>query len=107
MGTFYIKEDDTSPRLQVALKNPDGTATGLNDTTVRIRIAKARGGANILDAEASIDDATGGVVSYQFSDGLDEGRYRVEFEVDFGAAETETFPNKGYHTLMVGRNMEV
>lgn len=109
MGTFYIKEDDTSPTLQASLKNPDGSSVGLNDTTVTIRIAESRGGENIINSPVTIDDANDGLVSFRF-DGdkiTKPGRYRVEFVVDFGVDEIETFPNKGYHTLMVGRNMEV
>jgi len=108
MGTYYIKEDDRSPSLQATLKNPDGRSVKLGDANVNIRVAKARGGENIVNSDADKVNASEGIVGYTFSDGetSEDGRYRVEFEVDYVGGATETFPNKGYHTLMVGRNME-
>lgn len=109
MATFYIKEDDTAPTIQAQLKNPDGTPVDLTATDVDIRITKARGGDNVVNSTASIQNASDGVVRYtlQASDTEDSGRYRVEFEVTYGTGQVETFPNKGYHTLLIGRNMEV
>lgn len=108
MGTYYVKEDDTAPSLQATLKKPDGSPVDLTDTNVDIRITGARGASNTINADATIDDAAGGVVLYQLQpDDTNEGRYRVEFEVTYDDGSIETFPNKGYHTLMVGRNAEV
>jgi len=109
MGTFYVKEDDTEPVLEATLQNPDGSGVDLSGAGVDIRITEARGGSNVVNADASIQDAANGVVRYtlQSSDTENDGRYRVEFEVEYSSGKIETYPNKGYHTLMVGRNMEV
>jgi len=108
MSTLYYKEGDDSPSLAVSLKNPDGTVATLSGAEVDIRITKARGGENVVNSDASIQNADEGSVSYDPSDtDFDEpGRYRVEFEVTYDDGSVETFPNKGYHTLLVGRNME-
>jgi len=108
MATFYIKEDDTAPTLQATLKNPDGSTVDLTNSSVDIRITKARGGSNVVNTQANVSDAQNGVVQYTLQDGdtSDDGRYRVEFEVTYGAGAVETYPNKGYHTLMIGRNRE-
>lgn len=109
MATFYLKEGDTAPKLQASLKNPDGTAVDLTNANVDIRIAKARGGGNIESGNAFTTDANNGVIEYDLAqvNTDNDGRYRVEFEVTYIDGSVETFPNKGYHTLMVGRNMEV
>lgn len=109
MATFYIKENDTAPTIQATLKNPDGSAVDLAGASVDIRIAKARGGANVQNGSANVQDAQGGVVNYTLTsnDTDDTGRYRVEFEVTYGDGKVETYPNKGYHTMLVSRNAEV
>lgn len=107
--TFYIKEDDTAPTLQATLKNPDGSAVDLSASSVDIRVAGARGGPNVVNEDVTVAEPSEGVIQYTFSDDDldDSGRYRVEFEVTYGTGNVETYPNKGYHTLLVGRNMEV
>jgi len=108
MSTFYIKEDDTVPILQATLKNPDGSNVDLNGSEVDIRVTEARGGSNIVNDSVLVYNPSDGAIRYDFSntDTSNCGRYRVEFEVTYGGGSVETYPNKGYHTLMIGRNME-
>lgn len=108
MGTYYVKEDDTEPTLEATLKRPNGDAVDLTGASVDIRITEARGGSNVVNNSASVFDAANGVVQYSLQSGDTEenGRYRVEFEVEYSGGGVETYPNKGYHTLLVGRNME-
>jgi len=109
MSTFYIKEGDTEPRLAAQLKNPDGSSVDLSTSTVSIRVAESRGGSNIINDKTEIIDATDGKIAYRFTNGDADtvGRYRVEFEVEYDSGFIETYPNSGYHTLLIGRNMEI
>ena len=48
MATFYIKTNDTRPVLEVALKNPDGSAYDLTGSTAWKLYIVLSGGAKML-----------------------------------------------------------
>jgi uncharacterized protein YfaS (alpha-2-macroglobulin family) len=54
---------------------------------------------------ATIHDAPNGVVRYSWgTDDTDEaGRYRAEFEVTYADGSVETFPNDGFHDVVLTR----
>lgn len=109
MSIFYIKEGDSAPLITATLKNPDGSNFSLNDVSgVDIIVAGARGGDNIINDRVDIVDKDEGVVRYRFdsTDTSTYGRYRVEFQVEYDGGVVETFPNDGYHTIMIQRNLE-
>lgn len=108
MSTFYLKELDTSPTLEATLRDSSDNPVDLTDATVEIRVAEPRGGANIVQDTTVVNDPANGEISYTFSSTETEehGRYRLSFRVDFPGSGVESFPNKGYHTLMIGRNLE-
>lgn len=107
---FYLKARDTLPVLEVALKNPDGTAhdlTGADAVWLHIRI---KGTGTVVSREMTVDDDLGGVVSYAWEaadwDDLPQPTYpnqaehRMEYEVMAGTSRL-TFPNAGHDYLVI------
>jgi hypothetical protein len=103
--TFPLKVGDTAPVLQATLTDSSGSAVNLSGATARFRLLEPRGGTSKIDASATIHDATNGVVRYPWGDSdTDEaGRYRAEFEVEYADGSVETFPNDGYHDVVLIR----
>ncbi|MCE0510831.1 hypothetical protein LVJ59_17420 [Microbacterium sp. KKR3/1] len=93
---MIVKENDTHP---VEFKaNAD-----LTGATVRLT-ARTRTGEPI-DLPCSIVDAGEGLVQHVLTGELPVGTYRVELETTISGAVV-TFPNKGYATLTVDRDLD-
>ena len=103
---FNIKQNDTSPSLQAALKDASGTAIPLGGASVRFHM-KALDGPVKVDAAMTITDTSGGVVQYdwQIGDTDTVGSYSVEFEVTYSDSTIETFPNNQNLTISVVREL--
>ncbi|WP_136057226.1 hypothetical protein [Microbacterium sp. K24] len=76
----------------------------LTGCTVRL-IARRRGGYDPVLLMSEITDHVNGVVSHTLSGLLDVATYRVELEVTRNG-EVFTFPNDGYSTLIVKRDLD-
>lgn len=102
---FYIKEGDLSPPLRVELLEDDGTPVNLTGSAVKFQMKPVGGDTMTVDAAATIDSASDGHVSYNWSDGdTDEtAYYNAVFAVDYGTTGdyTETFPNDQYIVVKV------
>lgn len=111
MATFTIKRGDTNPWLEVALKNPDGSAHDLTGSTawkLHIRI----NGTTVMTRDMVKQGAdTAGVLRYTWAtadwDVLPSPRspyhsreFPMEYEVIAGSSRM-TFPNTGTDTLKV------
>jgi hypothetical protein len=97
--TFYIKQNDTSPKIQATLKDGDGDVINLTDAIVRFHMREIGETTTTTDASATVvSPATSGVVQYNWAaDDTDTvGSYQAEFEVEYGDGSIETFPNNGY-----------
>lgn len=96
---FNIHENDLRPRIRVTATDSDGNPIDLTGAIgVRFNMARLSDGTNKIDAAAGfIDPRSGGVMEYAWVAGdTDEpGSYRAEFEVEWSAGTTETFPNAG------------
>jgi hypothetical protein len=101
--TFYIKQNDTQPRMLATLKDGDENVIDLTDATVRFHM-RAVGGAVVTDAAAVVVTAASGLVRYDWSasDTEDTGSYQAEFEVTYADGTIETFPNNGYIRVQIG-----
>lgn len=103
-ATFYIKQNDTAPSLEVALKGSNGRARNLENASVRFHMSKENGGANaITDGTCVITNATKGIVSYtwQAGDTANTGTYDAEFEVFYTNGQNETFPNSSFIKVII------
>ena len=97
---FKLKKRDTRPVLEVALKDPDGSAhdlSGADSVTLHIRLDDGTTISRAMDIDA---DPTTGIVTYtwQATDwtndpGLYPGTHRMEYEVLGPSDARLTFPN--------------
>lgn len=95
---FYIKQNDTSPRLQATLKDGSGTAIDLTGASVNFHMRAVGSTTNKVDGSATIADEDNGVVFYSWasSDTDTSGSFEAEFEVTYTGGAVETFPNDKY-----------
>jgi hypothetical protein len=100
---FFLKAGDTAPRLTATLTDADGNPIDLDGSDVAFHLLEPRGGPTVLDAPALIPSPDDGTVAYEWADSdTDEsGRYRAEFRVTYPDDTVDTFPNVGYHTLLI------
>ena len=103
---FSIKQNDTSPSLQVTLKDASLTPINLSGATVMFHMKSVDGTVKI-DETMTITDAESGVIQYgwQVGDTDTVGTYYVEFEVTYSDASVETFPNNGNKVVKVVREL--
>jgi hypothetical protein len=101
--TFYLKAGDTAPMLTATLTDAEEKPIDLTGSDVAFHLLEPRGGATVLDTPASIPSPDDGTVAYEWADtDTDEsGRYRAEFRVTYPDGTVETFPNVGYHTVLI------
>lgn len=103
---FSIKQNDTSPSLQVTLKDSSLVVVNLTGANVRFHM-KSVDGTLKIDAPMTVTNALGGVCQYNWQAGDTDtvGTYYVEFEVTYADAAVETFPNNGSKTVKVVREL--
>lgn len=103
---FSIKQNDTSPSLQVTLKDSSLAPIPLGGATVRFHM-KSVDGTLKIDAPMTITNASTGTCQYNWQAGDTDtvGTYYVEFEVTYADASVETFPNNGSKAVKVVREL--
>lgn len=99
---FYIKQNDTSPSIQAALKDASGTAINLTGASVQFHMEDVTGTLKV-DAAMTVTDASNGVVQYDWVSGDTNtvGTYYVEFEVTYADSSIETFPNNNKEVIII------
>lgn len=107
MSSFKIKTNDTSPKLNVTLKDASGNLINLTGTSVRFHMKKYGASSLKVDAAADIVDEEGQVrYSWAAGDTDTAGSYYGEFEVTYGDSSVETFPNSGYFTILIKEDLD-
>lgn len=101
MVDFYIKQNDTRPVFQAALKKGDGSAINLTGATVEFHMR--RGPSDVISASAEIYDASTGVIRYEWQAGDTSicGDFPAEAEITYPDASVETVPNESNWTVRV------
>ncbi|NHX41392.1 MULTISPECIES: BppU family phage baseplate upper protein [Haloarcula] len=104
-GTFYLKSSDTAPVIEATLTDSTGSPINLTGASVRFAMLEPRGAVVTIDTGATIADTTNGVVRYSWAeeDTATPGRYRAEFVVTYEDGSVETFPNVGYHDIIISQ----
>lgn len=100
---FQIKRGDTSPGIKYALIPANITLAG---ATVRFQMENSAR-QTVIDAVATIDQATPPIVSYAWQSGDTDtvGNYSAEFRVEYADGSVETFPNCGFIAISVCRDV--
>lgn len=103
MAVFYIKQGDTSPAFRAILKDADGTAVDITGNLGVTFHMRNQAGTVVVDAAATVNDASAGDVKYSWSAGDTDtaGVYDAEFEVTYANGDVETFPNYGYEKVRI------
>ena len=102
--TFYIKQNDTRPELDVFLRDDKDRTINITGATVKFSMRNAS--TNVvkisLGAVTTVS-STSGRVKYSFSaaDTDTAGNFDGEFQVTFVGGQIETFPNDGYIKVIV------
>lgn len=103
-GTFTIKRGDSSPSLGYKLS----PATNLVGASVVFNMNPAGEGgpAKIERSPAIVDNASEGIVRYDFSssDTTNPGTAYAEFEVTYADGTVETFTNSGYIAVVIPKD---
>lgn|SRR3990167_2435230 len=107
MAVFYIKRNDTSPALQVTLKDGDGVAVNVTGATVVFHMVDSVTRAVKVNAAATIVTAASGIVKYSWAaaDTNAEGTFEAEFQVTFASGLVETYPNGEHITVRVTKDL--
>ena len=101
--TFYIKQGNTTPALEVQLTDEDDNPINLQGSDgVLFKVYDARTGDVLFEKSATETNVSEGIVTYIWDDGdtSEAGRFRAEFVVDYGNTK-EAFPNFGYKDVLV------
>jgi len=104
---FRIKTNDTSPKLGITLQDASGSAVDITSASARFHM-KALGATDLkVDQVASITNASGGQVQYNWSsvDTNTSGTYYGEIEITYNDGSVETFPNNGYFTIVITKDL--
>ena len=104
VSTFYIKQGDTVPALEVFLKDAFGAPVNVTGATIKFSMrVKPAGAVKVSSQAASIVTAGTGRVKYAWvaanTDTADE--YEGEFEVTFSNGGIQTFPNDSHISIVV------
>ena len=91
MADFFIKQNDTSPGLEVTLL-PTTDVTG---ATIVFSMKNAAGTVVVNRQAVTIVTALTGIIRYPWigADTATAGEFEGEFEVTFADSSIETFPN--------------
>lgn len=100
---FTLKVGDTVPSLQAVLEDGSGDPVNLTAATVEFHLLTPRTNEIVVSDTADLVDASNGVVRYRWADSDTDtvGRYRAEFVVTYPKNDVETFPNAGYHDVVI------
>jgi hypothetical protein len=103
---FTIKQNDTSPSIQVTLEDSAFVAIPLLGASVKIHM-KSLDGVIKINGAMTIVDADNGIIQYDWQTGDTDtvGIYYVEFQVTYSDSSIETFPNSGNEVVSVVRQL--
>ena len=103
MADVVIKQNDTGPPVQATLKDATGAVVPLAGSSIKFKMRRSGIVTPVIDDAATIVDAAGGQVKYEWSaeDTAAHGLFEGEFEVTFAGGVIETFPNDSYISISI------
>jgi hypothetical protein len=102
--TFYIKQNDTRPELDVFLRDDKDRSINITGAVVKFSLRNASDNSvKISLGSVTTVSSTAGRVKYSFSasDTDTSGNFDGEFQVTFVGGQIETFPNDGYIKVII------
>lgn len=107
---YVQKADDLKEDIVITLYDADGAVVDLtNSTSIAFKMGKPGGlSALKVDAAAAVEgSATNGQVRYswQAADKDTPGLFVAEVQVTWSGGETQTFPDNGYFTILITRDL--
>jgi hypothetical protein len=102
--TFYIKQNDTRPELDVFLRDDKDRSINVTGASVKFNMRNVSNNVVKVDnGSVTTVSSTSGRVKYAFSasDTDTSGNFDGEFQVTFVGGQVETFPNDGYIKVIV------
>ena len=102
--TFYLKQNDTRPELQVTLKDGSGVAVNVTGAVIVFSMRSEGRRDKVVNRQpVTLVTAVSGVVKYPWGapDTKGAGRFVGEFEVTYSAGGIETFPNNEANQLNI------
>jgi len=102
--TFYIKQNDTRPELDVFLRDDKDRTINVTGATVKFNMRNASDNSVKINlGSVTTVSSTAGRVKYSFSsaDTDTSGNFDGEFQVTFVGGQVETFPNDGYIKVII------
>lgn len=103
---FTIKQNDTAPAIRATLKDAANNAVDLTGATIKFHM-RTEAGVVAVDADATVEDANTGIARYDWVEGdtAYAGPHMGEFQVTHSNSTIETFPNKGFIKINIGREI--
>ena len=102
--TFYIKQNDTRPELDVFLRDDKDRTINITGAAVKFNMRNASDNTIKIDnGSVTTVNSTSGRVKYSFSAANTDtaGNFDGEFEVTFVGGQVETFPNDGFVKVII------
>lgn len=99
---FTIKQNDTSPAIEAALKTPSKQAVNLIGASVVFHMMDEGGKVIVSNTAIVVNDASG-IVRYDWRTGDTDtqGLCLAEFQVTYEDESIETFPNNNYIKIKI------
>lgn len=103
---YEIKKNDRRPYWRVQLTQNGAPADITGNFGVYFTM-KVGGTVKVSKEDMEIINAATGIVEYRWATGDTDTAttYNAEVEVDWGGGVTQTFPSKGYFTIVVNEDL--
>ena len=102
--TFYIKQNDNRPNLDVSLRDDRDRSVDITGATVVFHMRNAADNTVVVSSgSVSIISASRGDVRYDWvvANTATSGNFQAEFQVTFAEGAVQTFPNDGYVKIVI------
>jgi len=102
MVKITMKKGDRLPVIEATIKKKDGTALDLTNATAKFIMVTAKDRTGKISASATITDATGGKVKYEWAanDTNTAGDFLGEFEITYADGKKIAAPSEGYIEIL-------
>lgn len=103
MADWTMRQNDRLPSIAATLKDATGAAIDLTGATVKFQMNAVVGGANKVNASATVVTAASGTVQYDWAAGDTDtsGEYTGCWEITFSNGKKLTCPNGSNYSITI------